>query len=191
MNEGDTDLISPRVREIVNSGSYSALVASSRTPEAVNGLLSKISPDQLLIVPVKSRPDGLAMLAGLWLWHDALDESHTTSQSLHTATGSFWHAIMHRREGDFWNSKYWYARCRNHPALTEVASRAKPLLATLMDKPMAARLGRGGWDTDAYVDWVEEVSAGSDASSRELAVRLQIVEWRALFEHCTHQASGR
>ena len=107
------------------------------------------------------------------------------------ASLSFWHAIMHRREGDFWNSKYWYARCRNHPALAEIAMHAKPLLATLTDKPLAGRLGRGGWDTDAFVDWVEEVSAGSDPSNRELAVKLQRVEWQALFEHCAREAAGR
>ncbi|MGB1126733.1 MAG: hypothetical protein ACPG4Q_16145, partial [Phycisphaeraceae bacterium] len=41
-----------------------------------------------------------AIKAGLWLYVDELDRSHEYSQSIHTPTGSFWHAIMHRREGD-------------------------------------------------------------------------------------------
>jgi hypothetical protein len=60
---------------------------------------------------------GRSVLSALWLWHDYLDESHIISQKIDTPTGSFWHAIMHRREGDFSNSKYWYARCADHPAL--------------------------------------------------------------------------
>src|SRR3972149_251074 len=39
-------------------------------------------------------------LAGAWLLYDYLDNSHTISQSIKTHTGSFWHGIMHRREGD-------------------------------------------------------------------------------------------
>ena len=153
--------------------------------------LPRSQPISFLTVPVVSKSDASAVLAGLWLWHDALDESHAISQSLHTSTGSFWHAIMHRREGDFSNSKYWYARCRNHPALAEIASRAKPLLATLTDRALVSRSGAGGWDADAFVDWVEEVSNGSDSSSGELAIKLQQLEWHALFEHCTREAAGR
>src|SRR2546430_6689730 len=39
----------------------------------------------------------LARSAAL-LWHDYLDESHSISQSIETAEGSFLHGIMHRRE---------------------------------------------------------------------------------------------
>src|SRR6476661_1793936 len=44
-------------------------------------------------------------LAGMWLLHDYLDESHNISQRIDTPEGSYWHAIMHRREGDFSNAK--------------------------------------------------------------------------------------
>ena len=49
-----------------------------------------------------------ACLAGLWLYHDFLDESHSISQEIATSTGSFWHGIMHRREPDPSNAKYWF-----------------------------------------------------------------------------------
>ena len=51
-------------------------------------------------------------LAGVWLLHDYLDESHTISQRIDTPSGSFWHGIMHRREGDFSNAKYWFRPLR-------------------------------------------------------------------------------
>lgn len=39
-------------------------------------------------------------LAGVWLLHDYLNESHVISQEIETSSGSFWHGVMHRREGD-------------------------------------------------------------------------------------------
>lgn len=44
------------------------------------------------------------------LWYDHLDASHTISQSIESPAGSYLHGMMHRREGDFWNSKYWMRR---------------------------------------------------------------------------------
>src|SRR5205823_10124181 len=34
-----------------------------------------------------------ACLAGLWLYHDFLDESHSLSQSLSSTSGSYWHGL--------------------------------------------------------------------------------------------------
>lgn len=54
--------------------------------------------------------------SGLLLLHGNLHESHEISQSIHSPVGSYWHGLMHRAEGDFWNSKYWYSKAgANHP----------------------------------------------------------------------------
>src|SRR5262245_25063275 len=49
-----------------------------------------------------------ACLAGLWLLANDLNASHRISQELETPEGSYWHAVMHRREGDYGNAKYWF-----------------------------------------------------------------------------------
>src|SRR5438552_15672453 len=83
---------------------------------------------EALIAPqLKSRAFASACLAGLWLYHDFLDESHASSQDLDTAEGSYWHAILHRREPDYWNSKYWFRRCLRHPIFDELCRQAKAL----------------------------------------------------------------
>jgi hypothetical protein len=59
-------------------------------------------------------------VSGVWLLHDFLDESHTISQNIATPSGSYWHGIMHRREGDFSNAKYWFDRVGDHPVFASL-----------------------------------------------------------------------
>src|SRR5436309_14158300 len=76
--------------------------------------------------PVRDRDMAASCLAGLWLWHNYLDESHKISQEIDTPTGSYWHGLLHRREPDFANSKYWFRRVGRHPVfgpLCEAAAR--------------------------------------------------------------------
>jgi len=107
-----------------------------------------------------------ACLSGLWLLHNFLDQSHAISQSLKSPVGSHWHAIMHRLEGDFPNSKYWYRRVGQWDLYDVISQRsAKP------------------FDPFQFVDLVEQ--QGTEAS-HDMAV----VEWQVLFEHCLENATG-
>ncbi|MEM1212172.1 MAG: hypothetical protein AAGI68_07720 [Planctomycetota bacterium] len=100
--------------------------------------------------------------AGLWLYADALDASHDISQAMPDPTGSYWHAIMHRREGDFSNSKYWYRQAGDHPAIQAVP-----------DTP--------GFDPFAFVD---RVAADDGGATHAELVTLQRQEWATLFQWC-------
>src|SRR5262245_21627515 len=108
-----TDPLSATARQLLklNPDAYQSLVVRGYGFEPARQILRDLKPSQLIEANLPSPKSTQAMLAGLWLYHDWLDESHRISQSLDTPTGSFWHAIMHRRERDFSNSKYWYARC--------------------------------------------------------------------------------
>ena len=70
-----------------------------------------------------SSTSNLARSAAL-LWHDHLDASHDVSQDLLSADGSILHGIMHRRERDYPNAKYWFRRAGDHPCYPALASQA-------------------------------------------------------------------
>jgi hypothetical protein len=41
---------------------------------------------------------------------DDWDKSHKIAQDYSDSTANWIHAVLHKIEGDMWNSKYWYAR---------------------------------------------------------------------------------
>jgi hypothetical protein len=224
MAEPGTDALSPLAHDIIKGAAYEKLLAPSRAPSRANELLSPVTPDQLLTVPVTSYPHAYAMLAGLWLWHNGLHECHEIVQkspekfagprrnsSLNvlaaesgetesgksrqklrqaTATFAFWHAIMHRREGDFSNSKYWYAHAEGHPILPSIGVHVGTAINHLPADKSLLRVVRGGWDPDAFVDLVQDVSARRDDPRLATVVAIQRIEWQMLFDHCTREASG-
>src|SRR5262249_32071178 len=79
---------------------------------AVKPLLQELTRE--LPKKAKDREFAQACLAGLWLCHNFLDESHAISQDLDTIEGSYWHGILHRREPDYSNAKYWFRRVGDH-----------------------------------------------------------------------------
>lgn len=102
--------------------------------------------------------ENLAAQAALWLYVDELDRSHTISQGIHDATGSFLHGIMHRREGDFSNSHYWMHRAGSHPVWKEIP----------------------GYDPEEFIDAVDAARGQNPAE----LVALQRREWVAVMAYC-------
>lgn len=116
------------------------------------------SAQQSLVDNIQAPP---AVQAGLWLYVDDLNRSHTLSQDIHSPTGSYWHAIMHRREGDFWNAKYWFRKVGSHPVIDQI-----------------------GYDPSDFVEACEKDQA---RNSPEL-LDVQRREWKALFDWSLKEA---
>jgi glutathione S-transferase len=132
-----------------------------------------------------------ACLAGLWLRFDFLDESHSISQEIHNPTGSFWHGIMHRREPDYENAKYWFRRVPQHPVFESLCSAAREIAAAAKPDRAAEFLTKQTeWDAFKFVDLVASV-ARRQASSEDLCREIQRREWELLFDYCFREAVSK
>ena len=145
---------------------------------------------------IKDSTMGYAMQSGLLLWNDALDASHTISQEIESETGSYWHGIMHRREPDYSNAKYWFRRVGTHPTFPALREQALVLLQsgptesdTLADYAEAIEK-TDDWDAFRFVDWCQ---AADGDRSRPEAVKsflqtVQVEEIKLLLHYSYQRA---
>ena len=142
---------------------------------------------------LKNTAFGSAIKSGLLLWNDALDASHNISQGLENQTGSYWHGIMHRREPDYSNSKYWFGRVGAHPIFPQLRERA---IAILKETPNPSDTLEGiaqaiaaseDWDAYRFIDWCQAAENGTDDVARFLQ-QVQVEEIKLLLAYSYQNA---
>eukprot|EP00913_Durusdinium_trenchii_P023386 g21964.t1 len=159
--------------------------------------LEQVADDELF-PRIDSAADAVAFRAGLWQMNDYLDTSHEHSQSVEGkgrhSCGDYWHAIMHRREPDPSNSKYWYRRVGDHAVFPALAGHATSILDASSSTTAASwkpKLVSGGnWDPFAFVDFCEEAARSSDQQFVSTAGRIQWMEMMLLLEATYRDATG-
>ena len=131
---------------------------------------------------VGKAPSGELLQAGaLWL-HGFLDESHHIAQRIDSSEGAYWHALMHRSEGDFSNSKYWYRRVGRHEIFPDLLARVRKL-SSGSELTSANLLKSAAWDPFQFVDAIEKTARG-DATDTSLLQAIAREEYNLLMGYC-------
>lgn len=168
----------------------------STLDEQIDGLLLK----QLTAGKIEQKPYGLAIKAGLHLLNESLDKSHAIAQEITNGTGSYWHGLMHRMEGDYRNAKYWFAETGQHPIYPLLIIRVREYLSdkavlefdhdalrsklnVLATAPM--------WNPSVFVDAVEiQVTFAQHPLIEEWLKHIQGLEMNLLLQYCYEQSCG-
>jgi hypothetical protein len=100
-------------------------------------------------------PAAQALQAGLLLWNDDLDGCHSIAQELEDEFGAYLHGIMHRREPDYGNAKYWFRRVGEPPLFPQLRAAALELLDEEKGLGPFRKVleSRKTWDPFQMVDW--------------------------------------
>ncbi|WP_438447860.1 hypothetical protein [Gorillibacterium sp. sgz5001074] len=143
---------------------------------------------------------GLAVKAGLHLWNESLNRSHVLSQDIHNPTGSYWHGIMHRMEGDYENAKYWMVQAGPHPVFERLQTVKSELLrngdweqveAVELRVSLHQFYLQRTWDPCLFIDLVQgTVTSGHELKLERLLTALQKHEIVGLLEYSYRNASG-
>ncbi|GAE31656.1 hypothetical protein [Halalkalibacter hemicellulosilyticus] len=118
-----------------------------------------------------------AVRSGLLLWNDELELSHSISQGIPEEIGSLWHGMMHRREGDFSNAKYWFRLAGEQSVFTSLYEKASIVSSEVKSW--------GRWDPFRFIDEVEKVIQlnGEDSSDAMILREIQVLELMLFIDH--------
>jgi hypothetical protein len=116
---------------------------------------------------------------GLLYAVDDLDGAHRIFQDDPGDVASYWHGMMHRREGDFDNARYWFRRAGHLPIFDRMHSAAANL------SPNMAK--QSSWDAYLLTGMCEQAKFGDSEAIPECLL-LQRVEFEQLLDYCWRQS---
>ena len=148
--------------------------------------IAHLSDEELLGVEPVDPAMAACIRSGLLLRGDFQEASHNLSQAISSPEGSYWHAIMHRLEPDYSNSKYWFNRVGPHPVFEQLAEQAP----SITKAEILAEFTSPAWDPFGYTDACEAAVRGQLENCRLDLEQLQELEFDLLLAHCYQLAAG-
>ncbi|RMF39853.1 MAG: hypothetical protein D6753_12805 [Planctomycetota bacterium] len=163
------------LQAIIEAAPIANLDGSPRDPDTVAAIQRAMQSSNLA---------GTLIESALWLLAGDLERSHTISQQYDSREGSYWHGIMHRREGDYSNAKYWFRRVGDHPVLSRLRQQIQSHLSEFEGRGVpVSDLLASDWLAGELVDQCQSAVRHGDLQQPDLQ-RITWWEWQLLLEHC-------
>lgn len=165
---------------------YIPSLGIGKTPKEAKKLLKGITISDAFQLKITNKKMANASLSGALLFFDLLEESHTLSQSINSKEGSYWHGIMHRKEGDFWNANYWFSKVGGHPIFSTLYENSLKIDTSLSEIKAEIKEIKS-WNLECFNELVERaVNEGGEIE--DFCLKIQEQEMRTLFDYCYKNA---
>lgn len=176
-------LVVDRLRQIFvnagNPGLDQKIRASAKSVDEVRAALA-----EALQLTAFDAPRQAQLLALAYCWHDSWDAAHEVVQTMEgDPAADFIHAVLHRREGDADNARYWLARISDHPVFTH-------LIPVAAAEGFTDLVSDGVWRPGAFLARCLRAQTTAEPSETAALMRIQAAELLALLDRlATHPLS--
>ena len=166
------------ISQFINQSPVS-IVAAEGGPLSLSEI-QKFYDDELVPL-VKNKRYGRICLAALMFAQDYIWEGHEIVQDYPELEASWWHAFMHRMEGDYGNSAYWYRRV-GEPA--EYVGFFEAVKKLELDSGISSIQDASSWDPFVFNGLIDRYRNTSEESLK----KVHELEFNFLFGLCLNKA---